>query len=86
MTEIATASFDITVVPSGRAFGAEAGAGMGLVWSSLQLFALQIASALRFSRVTAGAPKPKPSNMLLFPPSRYAVFARDSIAPLSARA
>jgi CDP-4-dehydro-6-deoxyglucose reductase len=25
MTEIATASFDITVVPSGRAFGAEAG-------------------------------------------------------------
>lgn len=66
--------------------GPRACIGMSIAWFELQLFVLQVASALRFSRVTAGAPKPKPSITLLFPPSRYAVFARNCVAPLRARA
>jgi len=58
--------------------GARACIGMSIAWFELQLFVLQVSSALRFKRLTAGAPQPKPSITLLFPPSRYEVTMRDS--------
>lgn len=59
--------------------GPRACIGMSIAWFELQLMSLQLASALRFKRISAGTPKPRPSITLLFPGSDYEVAIRDSV-------
>lgn len=63
--------------------GPRACIGMSIAWFELQLFILQVASALRFSRLSAGTPLPQPSITVLFPASVYKVDIRQQTSRLS---